>query len=250
MRLVLLSLAATLVACNGPVDKRQVDDMAERIAALEKKVEEIEKRPAAAAPGKTTAAVDPNSPEEKAATDLMQEIQKAQQAGDFALAKEKLGELQSKYPTTRAAKASSRMSSELNLVGADAKALEAESWFQGKASLSDSKATLLVFWEQWCPHCKREMPKMEPLAEKWKGKGLQVVGLTKVTKSSTDESVESFLKENSITFPVLKEKDGSMSDAYAVTGIPAAAIVRDGKVVWRGHPARLTDEILEKLVNG
>jgi hypothetical protein len=41
-----------------------------------------------------------------------------------------------------------------------------------------------------------------------------------------------------------------MSNAYAVTGIPAAAVVKGGKVVWRGHPAQLTDEVLTKLAAG
>ena len=39
-----------------------------------------------------------------------------------------------------------------------------------------------------------------------------------------------------------------MSAAYAVSGIPAAALVKEGKVIWRGHPARLTDELLEQLL--
>lgn len=253
MRLVSLSLLAFLVACNGPVDKKQVDDMAERMAALEKKVEELEKRPAASARPSTKDAApmaDANSPEEQAATALMQEIQQAMTAADFQTAKAKLAELQSKYPTTRAAKASTRMSAELTLIGTDAKALDVEKWYQGKAALTDSKATLLVFWETWCPHCQREMPKMQPLAEKWQGKGLQVVALTKVTKSASDETVTAFLKEHEIKIPVAKEKDGGMSQAYNVSGIPAAALVKDGKVVWRGHPARLTDEMLEKLISG
>ena len=41
-----------------------------------------------------------------------------------------------------------------------------------------------------------------------------------------------------------------MSSSFAVTGIPAAALVKDGKVVWRGHPARLDDALLDKLMAG
>jgi hypothetical protein len=35
-----------------------------------------------------------------------------------------------------------------------------------------------------------------------------------------------------------------------VTGIPAAAVVKGGKVIWRGHPAQLTDDVLGKLTEG
>ena len=36
-----------------------------------------------------------------------------------------------------------------------------------------------------------------------------------------------------------------MSQHFNVSGIPAAAVVKDGKIVWRGHPARLTDEMIQ-----
>jgi methyl coenzyme M reductase beta subunit len=91
------------------------------------------------------------------------------------------------------------------------------------------------------------MPKMEPLSEKWKDK-LTVIGVTKVTKTATDDLVMQFLKDNSIKFPIAKEKDGSISQAYSVSGIPAAAIVKGGKVIWRGHPNKLTDDFLTKLL--
>lgn len=237
-----LPLLVLLAGCG--VDKKQVDDMAVRIEALEKKIETLEKAPAARPTAQAAAA---DSPEEKAASELMQEIQKAQQANDYATAKTKLAELQSKYSTTRAGRASQRLSAELNLIGSDAKPFEVEKWFQGKATLTDAPVTVLVFWEAWCPHCKTEMPKMEPFAEKWKPKGVQVVGFTKVTKSSTDEIVTKFIADNAIKFPIAKEKDGTVSEAFSVSGIPAAAIVKNGKVVWRGHPARLTDEMMQKF---
>ena len=70
-----------------------------------------------------------------------------------------------------------------------------------------------------------------------------------MTKSATDEKVEEFIKESKAKFPILKEKDGSLSKAYAVSGIPAAALVKDGKVIWRGHPARLDDATIDALMS-
>jgi thiol-disulfide isomerase/thioredoxin len=216
------------------------------VTALEARVKALEdKATAAPAPGKAA-----STPEDDAAKKLMEEANNAVAANDYATAKAKLQEVVDKYGTSRMASAAKKQLPEVSLIGSDAKPIEVEKWYQGKASLGDSKATLLVFWETWCPHCKREMPKMPALAEKWKPKGMNVVALTKVTKSATDDSVTDFLKENNIAIPAAKEKDASMSNAYAVTGIPAAAIVKDGKVVWRGHPARLTDETIEKILAG
>jgi hypothetical protein len=35
---------------------------------------------------------------------------------------------------------------------------------------------------------------------------------------------------------------------FNVSGIPAAAVVKDGVVVWRGHPARLNNDILTGML--
>jgi hypothetical protein len=36
-----------------------------------------------------------------------------------------------------------------------------------------------------------------------------------------------------------------MSTYFGVRGIPAAAVVKDGQIVWRGHPARITEDMLK-----
>ena len=120
-----------------------------------------------------------------------------------------------------------------------------EKWFQGEneVKLASDGTTLVVFWETWCPHCRREVPKLQAVYDKFKTKGLQVVGVTKITKSATEDGVASFITDNQVGYPVAKE-DGSLSQHFAVSGIPAAAVVKDGKVVWRGHPATLSDDML------
>ncbi len=84
---------------------------------------------------------------------------------------------------------------------------------------------------------------MQATYDKYKDKGLQVIGLTKLTKSSTAEAVSKFIQDNSVGYPVAKE-NGKTSSYFNVRGIPAAAVTKGGKVVWRGHPARITDEML------
>jgi len=106
------------------------------------------------------------------------------------------------------------------------------------------KTTLLVFWEEWCPHCRREVPKLQQIYSELKGQGLQVVGLTKITRSATDEKVQAFITGNKIDYPIAKET-GALADYFAVKGIPAAAVVKGGRIVWRGHPIRLKPELVQ-----
>lgn len=124
-------------------------------------------------------------------------------------------------------------------------------WLQGEneIKLSSKAPTLVVFWELWCPHCKREAPNMEKIHQKYKAQGVQVVGLTRLSKNTTEKAVMDFLKQQSISYPIAHEK-GTAANHFAVSGIPAAAFVIDGKIVWRGHPGNLNDQMIEKLMKG
>ena len=139
-----------------------------------------------------------------------------------------------------------KIEKELEVIGKAApNTLNVEKWYtsESKIDFSASTPTLLVFWEIWCPHCRREVPKLQATWDKYKGK-LQMVGLTKLSRSSTEEKVLEFIKDNNVSYPTAKE-DGELSKHFNVSGIPAAAVVKDGKVIWRGHPGRLTDSMIE-----
>jgi len=218
----------------------------QRIADLEAKIEKLEKAPKAPARPGAPAPADPAA--EKAAGELLQAANKAVEAGNYDEAKAKLAELKAKHGATRAARAAGRLEGELAVVGKDAKGLDVEKWHQGNVDIKDGKATLMVFWEVWCPHCKREVPKMQEIHDTWGPKGLQVVGLTKQSRDKSDEDVVNFCKENGVGYPTAKEK-GDLSEYYGVRGVPAAAVVKDGKVVWRGHPSRINDKMLEGWTN-
>jgi len=226
-----------LGACSDP-------EVNEKLTKLEERIQKLEESPKAAArPGQA----DPAS--EQAAAELLKAATSAAEAMDVDTAKAKLAELNEKYGTTRAARAAQRLATELEVVGKDEAELEVEKWFQGSAAdVEGGKATLYVFWEVWCPHCKREVPKLAETYDKYKGKGLSMVGLTKMTRNITDEDVSAFIKDKGVNYPIAKEKGDNLSRHYGVRGIPAAAMVKDGKVVWRGHPARLSDDMIAKYL--
>lgn len=233
----ILLAAVALASCANP-------ELEKRVADLEAQVKELKEK---GAKGPAGAA---NSEEETAAQDLFRQANEAAEAGKYDEAKAKLAELETKYSATRAAKRAGRLKSELEIVGTEAGSLDVEKWYQGDVSFTEGKATLLVFWETWCPHCQREVPKIEETYNKYKGQGLNVVGLTKLTRNSTDEDVQKFIKEKGVSYPIAKEKEGAMSQKFAVQGIPAAAVVKDGKIVWRGHPARINDEMINGWLQG
>jgi len=188
--------------------------------------------------------LDPEN--EKLAVNLYREVQKAIKDDDIPTAKAKINELMTKYSDTRIARRAKRTQNELNVFDKKlSNNLDKVEWLQGKASFQDAKLSLVVFWELWCPHCKREIPNLQKMYETFKGKELNIIGLTKLSRNRTTEDVMTFLQENNVSYPIGKE-DGTLSAEFAVSGIPAAALVKDGTIIWRGHPASLTTEKIEK----
>lgn len=241
MRIVRFALLGALLgasACTNPELEQKINDLEKKVADLEKSAKEGPAKGGKGAP-------QGNPEEEQAAGNLLKEASELAEKLDYDGAKGKIAELKTKYGSSRAARAAERLETEISIIGKDAGAWQTEKWFQGKEPSMASGTTLLVFWEVWCPHCKREVPKLQATYEKYQGKGLNMVGLTKMTRDIKEEDVTKFLSENKVGYPIAKEKGEDMSNQFAVRGIPAAAVVKDGKIVWRGHPARLTDQMIE-----
>ena len=233
-RMFILGALAFLAGC-ATADR--VKALEEKVASLEEKIEEVAKSGGKAAPTDEKA--------EKAAAGLYEAIGKAVRDGKIDDAKAKLSELKKKYSNTTAYRRARKIERELEVIGkASPTALAVEKWYTNevKIDLASDTPTLLVFWEIWCPHCRREVPKMQETWTKYEGK-IQMVGLTKITRSATEEKVIEFLAENKVTYPTAKE-NGDLSKHFNVSGIPAAAVVKGGKIVWRGHPGRLSDEMI------
>ncbi|HHO53546.1 MAG TPA: TlpA family protein disulfide reductase [Deltaproteobacteria bacterium] len=195
----------------------------------------------------TTGQPNPSEGDERSAGELLEAATEAAEAMDVEAARAKLEALMARYGGTRAARAAQRLESELAVVGKPEAELEVERWFQGSAAdVEGGKATLYVFWEAWCPHCEHEIPMLSETYNKFKPQGLSIVGLTRQTRDVTDDQITTFISEQHVSYPIAKENGDSLSRHYGVRGIPAAAVVKDGEVVWRGHPARLTDEMISR----
>lgn len=98
-----------------------------------------------------------------------------------------------------------------------------------KLSEFRGKPVIVNFWGSWCDPCIREMPAMQRQYDKWKDSGLIVLGL------NLDESrvtVQSFVKQTGVTFPILFDKDLLMRDRYAVRYYPTTFFIdQTGKIV-------------------
>jgi len=102
-----------------------------------------------------------------------------------------------------------------------------------KRALSSHKGSvvLLDFWATWCGPCRREMPIIATLHERYAKKGLVVYG---VNCSETQAKAKAFVEKYGYNFPQLLDKDGSVQTAYQITAIPTVFIV-DKEGTIRAH---------------
>ena len=236
--LIILFVAAGPTQGAGNDLQAQVARLSERVAALES---------ALAAMTTRINAYHPDARTEQAASQALLEVNQARQRGDMAAAKAKVEVLMKDYGNTRAAQQAAGLARDLATIGRPAPETWAiERWFQGEGDidLDSNGTTLVVFWETWCPHCRREVPKLQQLWESKRDEGLQVLGLSQLSKSATEETMRSFIAEHKLKFPLAKE-DGKLASYFGVGGIPSAAVIKDRKVVWSGHPAQLTPTMID-----
>jgi peroxiredoxin len=106
------------------------------------------------------------------------------------------------------------------------------------------KVVLVNFWATWCPPCRKEMPDLETLYERFGSKGFVVLGI------SDEESakVEPFIRERKVSFPVLLDPGRKVNDLFVVEGIPKSFVYdRDGKLVAQSIDMRTQKQFLEML---
>ncbi len=174
----------------------------------------------------------------------------AAKAGDFQTAKAVYARLRDDFADTAAGAKAGRRYDEVASVGTAAPVIAVSQWYQGVGDWAANPLTLVLFFETWCQHCGPEMPDVVALQAMYAPRGLGIVAFTKVSQTATDETVRAFIAKHKLTFPVGRELGGSMSTAFGVYGIPAAALVKDGVIVWRGHPTRLTEALITPYLSG
>lgn len=259
------AILAGVLPLQAAVSDQEVDLLRKQVEALQARVELLEaqiKALAARTPAQTpsapansplpapagASAAAPSATYESEAQALVNDVIRLTDQGQVDQARHKIVELRTKYPASKVAGQGTYFGNELEVIGKSAPAdWGLEKWFQGKDQFDPSaqRATLVVFWEEWCPHCKDQMPKIQQLYAAHQAQGFQVLGITKVTQTATDEKVAAYLQQNRVQFPVAKE-NGNPSNYFNVKGIPAAAILKGGKIVWRGHPIRLSEDLVAR----
>jgi len=118
----------------------------------------------------------------------------------------------------------------------------------GKAvSLHDlrGKVVLLDFWASWCGPCRELTPYIQYIHEQMGDKGVVVLGLN---DGEDLDTVNQFMKEESITFPELLGCEPDVAMSYFLDGFPTTVVIdRQGKIVYYEDGFRSTLDIVNAV---
>ena len=94
------------------------------------------------------------------------------------------------------------------------------------------KVVVINFWASWCPECIAEMASLNSLYEKYRGKGLIVLGISADRKR---EPVMKVLTQTRVTYPVLLDSTGGVFIRnYTVVGLPTTVVIdKNGLIAER-----------------
>jgi len=99
-----------------------------------------------------------------------------------------------------------------------------------EASLSDFRGNVvfLNFWRTDCLPCAAEMPDMEILQKKFKGRKFQMMPVSLDVDAG---DVASFYEEHNLTMPAYLDPGANVASRYATTGVPETFLIdTDGTI--------------------
>jgi peroxiredoxin len=95
------------------------------------------------------------------------------------------------------------------------------------------KAVLLNVWATWCHPCRDEIPELQQLYERYRDRGLEIVGVS-VDAAGQNQAIEAFSRRFGMTYPVWRDPDEIVSATFLVIGVPATFLIdRIGIVRWK-----------------
>lgn len=106
------------------------------------------------------------------------------------------------------------------------------------------KVVLVNFWATWCPPCRKEMPDLNTLYQRFKDQGFVILAIS----DEEADKVKPFIAERNISYPVMLDPRRKVNELFQVDGIPKSFVYdREGKLVAQSIDMRTQKQFLEML---
>jgi len=100
-----------------------------------------------------------------------------------------------------------------------------------KNANSNKTATLMLFYVDWCPHCKTAKPEWDSLKAEYDNKIINGYNLSLIEYNCTNESAEI----------------SELMDKYSIEGYPTIKLIKDNQIIE--YDAKPTKSTMEQFLN-
>lgn len=106
------------------------------------------------------------------------------------------------------------------------------------------KVVLVNFWATWCQPCRKEMPDLEALYQRFKDRGFVILGIS----DEEAPKVKELLSEQKVSYPILLDPGRKVNELFRIEGIPKNFVYdRNGKLVAQAIDMRTQKQFLAML---
>ena len=136
----------------------------------------------------------------------------------------------------------------LDVRGKPAPQFAVEHWITERPNAA-GKVLLVDFWATWCPPCRRSIPHVNELADRFRDE-VCVVGVSNETPAKFQAGLRKYrLDPERFRYSLALDPAARMQRAIQARTIPHALVIdSEGIVRWQGYPPTLTAEILGQIV--
>jgi len=115
-----------------------------------------------------------------------------------------------------------------------------------KLMKSRESRSLVVAMASWCGPCREELPFLIKLHNKYKDKGLKIVGIS--LDIDGPEAMQKIADKMKVNFPIYWAREDAV-DKYKIYAIPMLYLIKNGKVIEK-IPGQQSEASLEKKIRG
>lgn len=112
--------------------------------------------------------------------------------------------------------------------------------------ISEAKSRLLIvdFWATWCSPCKKQLPVLFNLYEKYKSKGLSIIG---VAMDYNAQNVDKFLEKSDVNYPIYLGNE-DIAYIYKVKAVPTMHIYDKSGNLVKKHAGFINECELAQII--